>query len=52
MNEQLTQAQKLANAISYLRSEGKYIADQDCNFKPTRSDRMPVATALQKSLAT
>jgi hypothetical protein len=33
----MTHEQKLASAIAYLRSKGKYLIDATCTFKPTRA---------------
>lgn len=33
--EQTLHEEKLAKAIEYLRSRGKYVLDEDCAFTPT-----------------
>jgi hypothetical protein len=43
----MTREQKLANAIQYLRSRGKYIADMACKFKPTSSTHTDVAATMR-----
>ena len=39
-------AAKRAAAIAYLRSRGKYILDESCNFRPTRSTHTDVRPTL------
>ena len=46
-------AAKRAAAISYLRSRGKYIIDESCNFRPTRSTHTDVRrTMVQATVET
>ena len=46
MNPPLTHAEKLAAAIEYLRTRGKYLPDQDCKFKPTSAMNTDVAATF------
>jgi hypothetical protein len=44
---------KRAAAIAYLRSRGKYIIDESCNFRPTRSTHTDVRrTMVQATVET
>jgi hypothetical protein len=43
----MTHEQKLANAIQYLRSRGKYIADMTCTFKPTSAVKTDIAATMR-----
>jgi hypothetical protein len=38
--------QKLEEAISYLRSRGKYVVDKTCAFRPTDSSATNVAQTV------
>jgi hypothetical protein len=46
-------AAKRAAAIAYLRSRNKYIVDEGCNFRPTRSTHTDVRrTMVQATVET
>jgi hypothetical protein len=40
---------KRAAAIAYLRSRGKYIIDESCNFRPTRSTHTDVRRTMDNA---
>jgi hypothetical protein len=42
---------KRASAIAYLRSRGKYIADQDCNWRPTPAKATDVQRTMVEAMA-
>ena len=39
---------KLTEAIEYLRSRGKYIADRDCKWKPTNAAKTNIKKTIEE----